>query len=251
MARPVSTIPGRLSFLIASLASILAAACSDGQVASDSGIPMSTDSGHQTITPVPDAGYPATSSTTHDTGAAATDASMPRTDAGAPDAPRSDAFVAPVTNGDAGSIVINEVCGKSTDFVELFNAGATSIDLTGWGVTEAKEGDGGLGSPKSPAVFASGSTLATGQYAVVYGAPKDGGAPLGACPATVCLQATWNVSNSNGASVYLLAPSSAQVASTLYPAETVGSGQSWGRLPNGTGSFSLNTATPGTANAGP
>ena len=154
--------------------------------------------------------------------------------------------------GDAGALglVINEVCGKSPDFVEIFNPGTTAVDIADWGVTEAKDHDSGPGSPKSPALFAGGTKLAAGEYAVVYGAPKDGGLTP-TCPATLCLQATWNISNSSGATAYLLNAAGTAVAEVPYPAETVGDGQSWGRLPNGTGAFAINTATPGKANESP
>jgi hypothetical protein len=157
-----------------------------------------------------------------------------------------------VTTGDGGEsgLVINEINGKGQDFVEIFNGGAAAVDIADWGVTEAKDGDSGLGSKKSPALFAGGSMLGPGDYAVIWGAPQDGAAaPI--CPATLCLQATWNVSNKSGATVYLLDPSSKTVASVPYPDDTVGTGQSWGRLPNGTGAFAINTATPGKANVGP
>ncbi|MFT3776513.1 MAG: hypothetical protein QM820_65060 [Minicystis sp.] len=36
-----------------------------------------------------------------------------------------------------------------------------------------------------------------------------------------------------------------------YPADAVPGGQTWGRLPDGTGSFGPNKPTPGAANAGP
>jgi len=167
------------------------------------------------------------------------------TDHAAPD-------VVVVMDGGAPGLIINEVCGKGQDFVELYNVGSSSVDLGGWGVTEAKDEDSGApGSPKTPAVFTGGTTLAAGGYAVVWGAPHDGGT-VPACPGGAqCLQATWNVSNKHGASVYLKDPSDATVAVLAYPSGTVGDGQSWGRLPNGTGSFQLNTATPGKANEGP
>jgi hypothetical protein len=156
----------------------------------------------------------------------------------------------PVDAGNPG-LVINEVNGKGQDFVELFNGGTETADIAGWGVTEAKHEDSGtLGKEKSPALFAGGAKLEAGQYAVIWGAPQEGGtAP--SCTATLCLQATWNVSNKSGATVYLLDPAGKTVSSEAYPADTVGTGQSWGRLPNGTGSFAVNTATPGKANEAP
>ena len=173
---------------------------------------------------------------------------------GASDAPiqkEQDTGVTSSIDG-GGGLVINEISGKSIDYVELFNTGSTSIDLSGWGVTEAKDSDAGVpGSPKTAAVFPAGSTLAAGAYALALGAPKDGGSTLPGCPASVCVQATWNISNTNGAHIYLLNPASATIFDQSYPAETTVSGDSWGRLPNGTGAFVLNGQTPGAVNTAP
>ena len=168
----------------------------------------------------------------------------------------SDSGVLPPPKGDAGAsgLVINEVCGKTQDFVELFNAGTTAFDLAGWGVTEAKDTDaGGVGDkPKSPAKFAAGTSLAAGQYAIVWGAPSAEGGTTPTCPfGVLCLDAGWNVSNKSGATVYVQNPAGATALQASYPQNDVGDGQSWGRLPNGTGSFAINTATPGAANVGP
>jgi hypothetical protein len=164
-----------------------------------------------------------------------------------------DAGNATATDGSAASgLVINEVNGEGNDYVELLNVGSATFDLAGFGVTEAKNDEAGVsGTPKTPAVFAAGSALAPNGYAVVLGAPKEGGAPL-ACPTNaVCLQATWNISHTNGATVTLLNPSDASVEVADFPAGATGSGQSWGRLPNGTGTLQINKQTPGLPNAGP
>ncbi len=150
-----------------------------------------------------------------------------------------------------GGIVINEISGKDTDYVELFNTGTAAIALDGWGITDAKDNDAGVpGKVKGAAVFASGTMLAPGGYALALGAPKDGGIVL-SCPSGVqCVQTTWNISNAHGAMIYVLNPAGSTVLSQAFPAETTESGQSWGRLPNGTGTFQLNDATPGTVNEG-
>jgi len=193
-----------------------------------------------------DGGGPAT-----DTGGAGKDSGSPPQDGGtAADHVESETAPPPADAGAPG-LVINEVCGKTQDFVELFNTGTESVDLSDWGVTEAKDDDAGApGKQKTAALFASGDKLGPGEYAVVYGEPSDGGT-IPACPATVCINATWNVSNKSGASAYLLDPSGGTVATAPYPKDMVGTGQSWGRLPNGSGTFQLNTATPGKANLGP
>src|SRR5208282_3232587 len=137
---------------------------------------------------------------------------------------KSDAGAPPAGDGGAGDLVINEISGKGTDWVELFNTGSAAVDIGGWGVTEAKDDDAGVpGKPKTAVTFPAGTMLAAGAYALAVGAPSDGGTPLG-CPASVCAQATWNISNSHGATIYLLDPSGATAAQQSYPAETVGTG---------------------------
>lgn len=231
------------SLALAILGPLALVACSSGLAPSQSN-DSGTSSADTGVTPV---GHGSTD--------AGHDSAVPRPDATSTlDAPTSEDAseeTPSISTADAGSLVINEVNGKGADFVELFNSGATPYDLAGWGVTEAKDEDGGGTTAKTPAVFPAGASLGAGQYAVVFGAPKDGGAPVGACPAAVCLQATWNVSNTNGATVWVLSPATTPAESVAYPSETVASGQSWGRLPNGTGAFALNTATPGKANAAP
>ncbi len=171
--------------------------------------------------------------------------------------PSGDSGTLPPPPADAGlgGVVINEVCGKTQDFVELFNTGSASVSLADWSVTEAKDTDAGaMGSDrKTPVVFPSGTTLGANQYVVIWGAPSTDGATVPACPSGAqCFPATWNISNKTGATVYLLNPASDLAAEASYPGGSmVGTGQSWGRLPNGTGTFQTNTATPGAANQGP
>lgn len=155
---------------------------------------------------------------------------------------------APATDGAAGGLVINEILGKDVEFVELYNTGNAAFDLSGWGVSDAKDSDAGPGGMRTAATFPSGTTLAAGAYALVYGAAKDGGDPIPACMASACVTATWNISNSSGAEIYLENPAATVVEQEAYPAGVVTSGKSWARLPNGTGAFALATATPGAAN---
>jgi hypothetical protein len=68
---------------------------------------------------------------------------------------------------------------------------------------------------------------------------------------TTCFYASWKVSASNGETVHLLDPKDAPVDEVLYPMDAVPSGQTWGRLPDATGSFAANEPTPGATNAAP
>ena len=49
----------------------------------------------------------------------------------------------------------------------------------------------------------------------------------------------------------MVSPAGATLAQDTYPPDAAATGQSWGRLPNGTGVFAPNRPTPGAPNAGP
>ena len=183
-----------LGLMGSALVSVGASACSEANDSVDGSYNPAVDAGHDapvtghdatTGTPGKDAGQ----TSEKDTGTTTT-----KSDAGAP----------PAGDGGAGDLVIDEISGKGTDWVELFNTGSAAVDIGGWGVTEAKDDDAGVpGKPKTAVTFPAGTMLAAGAYALAVGAPSDGGTPLG-CPASVCAQATWNISNSHGATIYLL-----------------------------------------------
>lgn len=215
------------------LVAALATACSESNDTTTGG-PTGSDAGTDT-------------GTTRD--ASVTDSTKPGSDAAHPPAD----VTQPSGDAGAGGVIINEISGKGVNYVELYNAGSTPFDLGGWGVTEAKDHDGGPGTPKTPVLFPEGTTLAPGAYAIATTGPTDGGTVLddGGCPASVCVYSTWGISNSAGAHIYLLNPSAATVADQPFPGETTDAGESWGRLPNGTGPFVLNAQTPGKANAAP
>jgi hypothetical protein len=154
------------------------------------------------------------------------------------------------TTGTA-SVVVNEISGKGVDWAEIFNAGSASIDLSDFAIADL---DVDAGGPKvsSAVKIPSGTVLKASAYLIVAGAPKDdagAGCPDGG--QSFCLVAGWNLSNKSGDAIYLLDANKNVVSSGTYPANTVGDGQTWGRIPNGRGSFVLNAATPGAANATP
>jgi len=166
------------------------------------------------------------------------------------------------TTGVGGSApdhaVINEISAKGADWIEIKNPGAGALDLGGHGLCDDVDPEAGAMCDLATIVrFPAGLMLPPGGYLLVVGnEPADAGAgPMVAClpdggPAT-CFYATWKISASNGETVHLVDSSNAPVDEVHYPADAVPKGQTWGRLPDGTGSFGPNQPTPGAANAAP
>lgn len=146
----------------------------------------------------------------------------------APAAASTDALPSvPVAPAAAGpGLVLNEIVYDDaatglTDRIEIFNAGAESVDLTGWTVADEKRDSTGA----APA----GTVLGAGEYVVLV---KDVDFPFGL---------------GKGDEVALFDPTGAAVDSYAY-ANTAPLGV-WARCPDGTGPWTPATAvTPGTAN---
>lgn len=143
----------------------------------------------------------------------------------------------------AQNIVINEVLSSNTtvntdedgsyhDWVEVYNYGTTAIDLTGFGLSD----DGTLLYKWTfPAV-----TLNAGQYLIVWCSDKNRAIPGSE------LHTNFKIS-SGGESVYLTNNSGITV--DTFPATSIQSNVSFGRIPNGTGGYLfLNPPTPGLSN---
>lgn len=159
-----------------------------------------------------------------------------------------------VRSGPSTSVAINELRATGEDWIELYNNGPESADLSGWGVTDS-ESDG---APRlsNVARFPAGTSLAAGQYVVILADQADAGSgPQMRClsdggPMT-CFHASFGISASRGEVVHLVAPNDGVSESVLYPMNAVPSGESWGRRPNGTGPFARNRLTPGGPNLPP
>lgn len=157
--------------------------------------------------------------------------------------------------GASAGLVVNElfVTGSNSDpaigpdYVELFNAGSAPQDLSGFAVTDM-ENDGG---PKlrEGVVFPAGTMVAPGAFVLVVADRRDAGVStdcLGG-PAS-CFEARFGLSQ-NGETVFLLDAQGAVFRSQQYPAAPAPAGSSYGRFPDGTGSFGTTQKTPGRANA--
>lgn len=154
-------------------------------------------------------------------------------------------------------VVINEISAKGGDWIELYNPGAAAADIGGYGLCDDVDPTmGHMCDTGTIVTFPTGTTVPPGGFLLVVGnEPDDAGVgPHVMCldsGPTTCFYATWKVSASNGEMVHLLDPSQAVVDEELYPMNAVSSGETWGRLPDGTGAFAANKPTPGAANAGP
>ncbi len=140
---------------------------------------------------------------------------------------------------DAGAtlpaVVINELSSLDGDFIELLNRSAHAVELSG--STLAHRGPDG-GPERSDAAPLTGVIIAPGQYLVVNASPDAG-----------VLTFSFNISNGSGDTVFLLGVDGGVVDEVTFPPDGHNAGESWGRLPDGTGAFQRLTArTPGAVN---
>jgi hypothetical protein len=162
-----------------------------------------------------------------------------------------DAVVTP--DASAGRLVVNEIRATDEEWVELYNAGTSAVDLSEVQVADS-ESDGGARLSRAMR-FPAGTMLAPGQYVLVAINQADAGVgPQTRCvdagPST-CFHATWGLSATRGEAVHVVSPMGATLAQETYPPDAAAAGQSYGRLPNGTGAFAPNRPTPGAPNAAP
>jgi hypothetical protein len=161
------------------------------------------------------------------------------------------------TSMGGGTVVINEISAKGEDWVELVNLSISPADISGYGLCDDVTAPTSMCDVDTIVRFPPGTVVPPGGYVLVIGnQDADAGAgPHSMCltsggPAT-CFYASWKVSASNGENVHFVDPSNQPVNEVLYPANAVPSGQTWGRLPDKTGSFAANKPTPGAANEAP
>lgn len=140
---------------------------------------------------------------------------------------------------DAG-LVINELAGSGGDFVELFNASDTAVDLSGFGLTDMQDG----GVRYSTALrFGNGLSVPARTYFTIF-LEVD-------CPTTVspCVRGEFGISQTNGDTVVLLDQSNAIVGQQIYPPNGAASGSSWARTYDGAPGFEVQRRSPGAKNA--
>ncbi len=173
-------------------------------------------------------------------------------DSGAPDTATAHDSAASETATASGAVVLNEMRASGGDYLEVLNVSSKPVDLSGWQLSALKNDDA-----SSPNVFTfpTGTTIAAGEHLVIVGKVADAGTdPTTACADAAvshCFNVTWGVSDKAGSTVTLALADAAVSDLQLYPPSAAPSGDSWGRLPDGTGAFAANKPTPGAANAAP
>ncbi len=187
----------------------------------------------------------------------ATDGVLPWSDAGAPSPSAPDDAAAPSSSGvfDAttssrSQVLINEISGGE-EWIEIVNAGSTSVDLGGWKVADR---DKDTGEPKlaEAATFPAGIAIAPHAYALVLGGGVDAGKDCPKGGQTFCLGAEFGISTKNGETIFLLDQDGAIAGTVVFPPADGGrDDRSWGRLPNADpdGGFAATRATPGAPNS--
>ena len=155
--------------------------------------------------------------------------------------------VSPAVTG-SSPIAINEVQGKSDDWVELVNTGSEAVSLGGMVLTD--KGSDGCPKIASGLTFPAAATLAAGARLLVVGkkSPLPGQQTdcLAIGPKT-CWHMAFKVSASGGDGIFLIANKQV-VSAVAVPATTLTDTAAWGRIPDGTGAFTATVPTPGEAN---
>lgn len=155
------------------------------------------------------------------------------------------------TSMGTGDVVINEI-DANVDWVELYNKGDGAFDLGGLTLADSD----GAGGPKldEAIIFPAGTTIAAGASLFILGKQDEIVGPGEQEPQTECAPGTspcffapWGLSDGDGDEIFLL-DDDRLVSSSAYPAAAAGEGETWCRVPDGTGEFEVCTPTPGAAN---
>lgn len=155
------------------------------------------------------------------------------------------------STGGPGGVVINEMSGAGDDYIELYNAGNDTVDLSDLRI--ADQARPGVPKLEDAVTLPAGTTLPKGAYLFILGGVDQPAAgPVTECapgPAP-CFHAGFKLSNTDGDAVFLLDKDDKVLEQDTYPGG-LEDGSTWSRLPNGTGTFAEGDATPGAANAAP
>jgi hypothetical protein len=167
----------------------------------------------------------------------------------------SSADASSTTSGGAGGASasgharINEI-SATEDWVELFAQGG-DVDLGGF--TLADQESPGVPKLDEGLVFPEGTQLAEGEVLVVVGkfAPPAEGLQTTCLPdggPETCYQAAFGISDGSGDALFVIDPEGTVVEQVDYPAGAAADGESWARIPDGTGPFQAAAPSPGAAN---
>ena len=140
------------------------------------------------------------------------------------------------------SVCINEVCsqnkscladsyGEYSDWIELYNPGSSSVDLSGFGLSD---------KPDTPLAFTfpSGTTIRAGEHMIVFASKQQ---------STASEFHTGFALSKNGDTVVLASPDGSILQQVELP--TLGNDVTYGRTPDGGDTFEIMSPTPAKANA--
>lgn len=140
------------------------------------------------------------------------------------------------------TVCINEVCSQNktcladsygvySDWIELYNSGSTAVDLSGFGLSDD------IAQPLL-FTFPSGTRLGAGEHMTVFASKQQ---------STAAEFHTGFALSKNGDTVVLSDPSGNVLEQVELP--TLGTDVSYGRTPDGSGTFEVMAPTPSKANA--
>lgn len=143
-------------------------------------------------------------------------------------------------DGEIG-VYINEVCtqnkscladsyGIYSDWIELYNAGSTEVDLSDYGLSDDE-------SDPLQWTFPTGTIIAPGEHMIVFASKQS---------STVSEMHTGFALSKNGETLVLTSPQGEILQKIIVP--TLGEDTTYGRTPDGGSTFEIMTATPGSAN---
>ncbi len=150
-----------------------------------------------------------------------------------------------------GDVVVNEI-DASLDWIELYNKGQGPFDMSGITLADSD----GAGGPKvdDAIIFPAGTTIAAGGSLFILGkqdavvSPGEQEPQTECAPGTSpCFYAPFGLSDGDGDELFLL-DGDRLISSSAYPAAAAADGETWCRVPDGTGDFEVCTPTPGAAN---
>jgi len=163
------------------------------------------------------------------------------------------------SKGDASSITFNELNPVGDEWLELYNDGKASVDLSSYSIADT---DKATGTPRVDKAmrFPPGTALEPSEFLLVLLGKKNstpGPYAADACLPGVsvgCFYSLFSVSESRGEALHLLDAKGAEVSSVIYPADLMlaaDSGKTACRLPDGSGDLTTCAATPGAPNEAP
>ena len=149
-----------------------------------------------------------------------------------------------------GEVVINEI-DANNDWIELVNVGEESFELSGLLLADSDAGEPKLDTAIE---FPEGATLAGGARLFILAKQDNEVEPGVQDPQTVCepgaspcFYAPFGISDADGDEIYLL-DGDRIVSSGVYEPAAAADGESWCRLPDGTGDFAVCAPTPSAPN---